>query len=96
MIAVVVMHSVLSLHVAQLIQQFAAKMLSITRLWRHGTPSDAPKLRMIVGELIEVLKELASTVGFCPLLPKVHDLLHVDYDLENFGPASKGTSAGGS
>jgi hypothetical protein len=38
--------------------------------------------------------KLGQLAGFNPLVPKIHELLHINYDLRMFGPASEGTSAG--
>jgi len=78
----------------QVIQRMANELLTVTRIWKRGRPEDAGELHNAVVAFIAVLQKLADYVGFSPLIPKVHELLHAGSDLRMFGPASFGTSAG--
>jgi hypothetical protein len=78
----------------QLLQLIASNLLRIARLWKHGTPEDAADLEVEVEAFHAHTRQLGAYVGFCPLIPKTHALLHSVDDLKYFGPASFGTSAG--
>lgn len=81
-------------NLVQLLQTMARDLLEVNRLWTHGVPNDRSRLERKVQSFVSAAWQLGNYVGFSPLIPKMHELLHAGYDLDQFGPASLGASAG--
>lgn len=76
------------MHILQVFSAFVDDLLTVDRLWKRGCPDGVTDdLSKAVDGVISSLRTLASWLGFSPLFPKSHDLLHVVRDIAFFGPS---------